>query len=51
MAEQLLLSPGTTTDVETAIQKILTLRRKCCCSGQAREDIDLIRAALMQEAA
>lgn len=50
MAEQLLLFPGTSTDVEAAIQKILSLRRKCCCSGQAGEDIDLIRAALMQEA-
>lgn len=51
MGEQLLLFPVTTPEVEAAIQKILKLRRACCCSGQAGEDIDLIRAALMREGA
>lgn len=51
MADQLLLFPSTTFDVEEAIRKILTLRRKYCCSGHAGEDIELIRAALMKEPA
>lgn len=49
MADQLLLFPIVTFDVEDAIEKILTLRRKYCCSGHAGEDIELIRAALMKE--
>jgi hypothetical protein len=49
MADQLLLFPIKTVDVEDAIQKILKLRRKYCCSGHAGEDIELIRAALMKE--
>lgn len=49
MAGQLLLFPIMTFDVEDPIQKILTLRRKYCCSGHAGEDIELIRAALMKD--
>ena len=49
MADQLLLFPIMAFDIEDAIQKILTLRRMYCCSGHAREDIELIRAGLMKE--
>ncbi|HEL3247501.1 TPA: hypothetical protein UM515_000701 [Stenotrophomonas maltophilia] len=49
MADQLLLFPVAPIDVEDAVQKILALRRKYCCSGHAGEDIELIRATLMKE--
>ncbi|EKT4091511.1 hypothetical protein QEG23_000996 [Stenotrophomonas maltophilia] len=48
MADQLLF-PVAPIDVEDAVQKILALRRKYCCSGHAGKDIELIRAALMKE--
>lgn len=50
MVEQLLLFSVTARDVDAAVQRILMLRRRYNCSGQAGEDADLIRAALVQEA-
>jgi hypothetical protein len=49
---QLLLFPDKpVVDVEAEILEILALRRRHGASGQAGEDIDLIRAALTKEAA
>ncbi len=49
MAEQLELFPPVpdlSADVESLVQKILSLRIKYNASGQKGEDIHLIRAAL-----
>lgn len=49
MAEQLELFPpvpNLSPDVESLVQKILSLRIKYNASGQKGEDIHLIRAAL-----
>ncbi|MFL9582421.1 hypothetical protein [Stenotrophomonas sp. AB1(2024)] len=49
---QLLLFPeNPAADVEALIRGILALRRRHGASGQAGEDIDLIRAALTKETA
>lgn len=46
LAEQLLLFPAVVVDIEAMVQAILERRRAFNVSGQAGEDIDLIRAAL-----
>lgn len=50
MIQQLqLFPPRPSADVEKAIAEILERRRRYGVSGQAGEDIALIRAALMKE--
>lgn len=52
MMQQLQLFPTRpTSDIEKAIAEILERRRRYGVSGQAGEDVALIRAALMRESA
>ncbi|MCC8501224.1 hypothetical protein LN565_00560 [Xanthomonas euvesicatoria pv. euvesicatoria] len=48
MAQQLLLPAANEQQIEAKIQAILASRQHCNASGQAGEDVHLIRAQLSQ---
>ncbi|CAD0363826.1 hypothetical protein CFBP498_49550 (plasmid) [Xanthomonas hortorum pv. vitians] len=48
MAQQLMLAVAIEQQIEAKIQAILASRQHCNASGQAGEDVHLIRAQLSQ---